>query len=330
VVRDASAPFSARVAGWLLQRDLLGEMVLAHELVHALQHQAYPGYFDRDRFLHGQDDLANALAAALEGDATLHGLLALGDLGVLPSPEELAAGLEDDTATRRRGALADAPAWIRLTLGFPYAAGYALSYREGPALLDAPPASTEQTLHAARRREAFGVIDLAEARSRLPSGCAVVHENTLGELGLRVLLRDLAPPGDGEPSPGDVESIRRAAESAAEGWDGDRYLVARCAGVRAIAWWIALDDEPDALELERALAAAMPAMAARSGAEAPALTRRGATLRVISPALAGRADDLEGAARRGRVATLEEAFAFFGEAPPRVGGTAIAHRPASP
>jgi hypothetical protein len=318
VVRDARMPFSARLAGWLLRRDLVGEMVLAHELVHALQHQAYPGYFDRDRFLHDQDDLANALGAALEGDATFHGLLALGDLGVMPGPNELGAELVRDAETRRDGALADAPAWIRLTLGFPYAAGYALAYREGPALLDAPPASTEQALHASRRREAFGVIDLAGARARLPAGCAFVHENTMGELGLRVLLRDLAPSGD-------AEAARAAAEDAAEGWDGDRYLVAHCDGQRALFWWIDMDGEDDAIALESALRAVAPAMAAHAGTAAPQVSREGASLRVVSPVLAPVSDALGGAARRGRVETLDDAFGFFGQPPTGVGGSAVAH-----
>jgi hypothetical protein len=318
VVRDASVPFSARLAGWLVRRDLVGEMVLSHELVHALQHQAYPGYFDRDRFLHGQDDLTSALEAALEGDATYHGFLALGDESVLPDPEELARGLAHDTETRRRGALADAPGWIRLTLGFPYAAGYALALREGRRLLDAPPASTEQALHADRRREAFGAIDLAPAHPLLPAACALVHENGLGELGIRVLLRELAPGGD-------AAANRRVAEEAAEGWDGDRYLVARCEGRRELLWTLQADDEAQASQLEAALRAASGEMAARGGLAAPPAVRRdGRRLLVVSAGLGPVADRVDAGARRARVSTLADAFAFFGEPPPTVGTTAIA------
>ena len=59
-------------AEFLMQRDLMGEMVLAHELTHALQDQHFDlsGQLDA---LKDNDDRALALKSVAEGDATISG-----------------------------------------------------------------------------------------------------------------------------------------------------------------------------------------------------------------------------------------------------------------
>ncbi len=290
LVEDAPVPLSIRLLSGLARRDLTGEVVVTHELVHLLQHQQYPALFEAVKF-HAQDDAAWATSAALEGDAVRFGFEAL---GVLPDPEEFGRSmLEEDPGGRSR-ALAQAPALIRLTLVLPYTAGYRLAWAEWRDLLDAPPASTEQLLHPERRREPFLAFDLGPLREALPEGCTPVYENGAGELGLSVLLRDLG---------------RRPDPAAWEGWDGDRYLAARCGGERAFAWITAWDSEADAREFEVAYAGIAAAAAARAGLAAPpALRRHGREVHLLAPGLEALAPALERVPRR-RVSTLEELLA---------------------
>ncbi|MHC4913660.1 MAG: hypothetical protein ACYTE5_11785, partial [Planctomycetota bacterium] len=226
IVSDAETPFLARLLSALLRRDLDREIVLSHELVHLLQHTSYPSLVDTDSFFYDHDDVSAAIQAALEGDATRYGMEALDLLPKLPEPADFREEIDSELASIHDGAFAAAPALIRLTLAFPYTHGYRLSYGEGKALLDSPPASTEQVLHAGERRASFLAIDLGPLRDALPAQCRFVHENTLGELEISVLFRDLAS----DPS-----------EDVWVGWDGDRYLVAECDEQPAILWLTAWD-----------------------------------------------------------------------------------------
>jgi hypothetical protein len=296
VVEGLDIPLSARFFSVLLRRDLLREAVLSHEIVHLLQHRAAPGLFEAGMWT-DQDDAGEAVQAALEGDATYYGLLAvLGDPNALPEPAEMQAGF--DSAVREEGALAESPALVRLTLAFPYARGYPLSLAEGRALLDDPPASTEQVLHAERRRADFQVADLARLEAALPAGCESLGQNTLGELGIWVLLSDLGP--------------EERALAASDGWDGDRYLAARCGGRRAFLWWTAWDSEADAEEFMEAYAEIAGAVAARAGLAAPPrFGRDGVHVLVASEPLGALLPRLDRAGRWARIATLDELRAHF-------------------
>jgi hypothetical protein len=298
LVSDAKAPFQTRLMSLLLRRDVSREFVLSHELVHLLQHARYPSLMDTDPFFHEHDDAGSAVQAAIEGDAVRYGFEALGLLSKLPAPEDFRRELDSELASVHDGALAAAPALIRLTLAFPYTDGYRLSYGEGKALLDSPPASTEQVLHPGERRAAFLAIDLRPLRDALPEQCRFVHENTLGELEISVLFRDLAA----EPS-----------EDAWAGWDGDRYLVAECDDGPAILWLTAWDSRSDALEFETAYRGILAALVARAGfAAPPKVTRSKREVVVYSDALAPLVRRLSERARRQRVSTLPELRDHFG------------------
>jgi hypothetical protein len=298
VVEDAPIPFSLRVLSAVARRDLMREIVLAHELVHLLQHGAYPELLEDDPRWRDQDDAAAALGAALEGDATRFGILAvIGDEDALPSPESFRADIEAGQ-TDDSGALARAPALLRLTLAFPYVSGYALSLKEGAALLDDPPASTEQAIHPTKRHEPFLAIDLSPARGALPDHCRWLGDNTLGELGISVLLRDL---GDA-PSP-----------STWEGWDGDRFLAARCGQRHAFVWETRWDTDGDAAEFANAYAGIAIRIRDRIGLErAPAILLDGSRVRIVSDPLRRVSDALDTLSRRARVARVTELRAHFG------------------
>ncbi len=305
LVRGAPIPFGVAAASWLVRRDLGREMQLAHEIVHALQHEMHPELFGHDRFSVGQDDVEAGLQAAREGHATWYGLVAMERLGDLPAPNSFADAMRKDVESRRKGALAEAPALLRMTTFLPYAEGYRLAADERGALLDDPPVSSEQILHPERRHEAFEAIDLAALHVALPAGCRFVIENSAGELGIAILLGDLAA------------TDRKPPASASEGWDGDRYLAARCNDRREFVWLTVWDSEADARDFEsayRLVAEAVRVRASLSGA--PIARREGREVRIESPALAPHADTLLTQARRARVATLDQVYAFFSE--PRI------------
>lgn len=297
VVEGTRSPLSLRLLSFVSRRDFLTEFVLSHEIVHLLQHVAYPELIDPAFQRIDQDDLDRAIQAALEGDALRYGYEAMGaGIDSLPT-DAFTESFEEDVAENAGEALEDAPALLRLTLAFPYAAGLPLSVAEGRGLLDRPPASTEQAMHPERRREPFLVFDLRPLRARLPEGCTFLHENTVGELHLSVLFRDL---GD-DPSP-DVW----------QGWDGDRFLVAQCGARLEFVWLTAWDREGDAEEFAEAYAGIAPAVADRAGHDAPPeLTRSGREVSVATPALRDLARELGAGAARRRVVDVAELKAHF-------------------
>jgi hypothetical protein len=220
-------------------------MVFVHELTHALQDQ----YFDLDR-LGDHDpmsDVGQAGSALIEGDATLTmlnynfrmGLESLPGLGEIlaermQDPHKMIEETPDLPGAREMMA---APAWIRDTLLFSYLQGAAFCMdvkgQGGQKLLDYafqtdPPRSTEQILHPekwyGRRDDPVGV-HLPELGQEL-AGYRKVAEGTLGELGMRILLRDSLQ-GDGE-----------WAASAAAGWGGDRFAVYEKSGSPRLVVWV--------------------------------------------------------------------------------------------
>ncbi len=298
LLNDAPTPFSVKLLSAMTDRDLMLEFILAHELIHLLQHGAYPGLLEDDADWRDQDDAAYAVHAAIEGDATHYGLVAVvGTPYGLPSGEEFRTDMEIEDRGND-GALARAPALLRLTLAFPYAWGYGLSLSEGPALLDEPPASTEQVLHMEKRSEPFLAIDLEPARSALPRGCRWLGDNTMGELGISVLLRDL---GDA-PTP-----------AAWHGWDGDRYLAARCGERRAFLWETHWDSDTDATEFATAYAGIAARVGQRAGLDQPLQIRRnGRRVRIVTEPLLPLADSLDTHSRRRQVTTLPQLRRHFG------------------
>jgi len=299
IVSDVEIPVRARLLSALLRRDLDREIVLAHELVHLLQHERYPSLVGADPFFYQHDDAAAAIQAAIEGDATRYGFEALGLVDELPDPLDFSDEIDVAVAfdPDSESALARSPALIRLTLTFPYAHGYRLAHAEGRALLDSPPASTEQVLHPDDRRSPFLAIDLSALRDVLPAGCHFVRENTLGERDLSVLFRDLAE----QPS-----------RDAWVGWDGDRYVVADCDERPAILWLTAWDSRSDALEFESAYRDILPTLVAHAGlATPPTIRRNEREVLVYSDALAPLAESVASRMRRERVSSVAELRSHF-------------------
>jgi hypothetical protein len=219
------------------------ETVLAHELVHALQdqHVNLDSLMTRgDDHDHRDNDRQLAAQAALEGHATLAMFLLLAErqtgqpvaAGALPP---IAAQLRpgQDAADAGFPQLRDAPAIIRETLLFPYFDGagfvqelWAEAERRGeprPAPIGAfMPVATSQVLHPRARFLARRADPASPRFGPEPAGWRIVYENNLGELELRILLR---------------EQLGAQWEEAAAGWAGERYrLVEDGRGRRALRW----------------------------------------------------------------------------------------------
>jgi hypothetical protein len=207
----------------------MNQIVLAHELRHALQDQ-YANLNDAiDARVGDFDDRRLAAVSLFEGDATLlmerfvrlrlgavaEAADAGGEGGAFGSAALGAPGLFD---------VPGAPPVVRDQLMQPYLAGLSLARavwdRGGAAAMQAawahPPASTEQVLHPERffAHEAPRVVRVTTAA---PAGARVLSAGVLGEMLLRTLL------GEG-------------AEDAAAGWGGDAWKLWDVKGRSALAW----------------------------------------------------------------------------------------------
>lgn len=221
-------------------------LVLAHEMVHALQGQ----YLPLDSILKStaSNDRLTAAQSILEGQATLASIevLAPGQ-GVTSTPQFW--DLYRDQVRQQQSAMpvfARAPLVVREALIFPYLDGAEFMHwwtTDGPkdTLPFGPrmPVSTEQILHPDRYARGDAPVPLAFA-----GDSGIVYEDVLGENEIRVLLAVLA--GSDE-----VQTV------VPIGWGGDRYRVFETPGGPALVWYVAWDDRRSA---DRFLKSAGPAL----------------------------------------------------------------------
>lgn len=206
-------------------------LVLAHELVHALQGQ----YMNLDSLLNqpGENDRRMAAQAVMEGQATLASLTAL-----MPSdqsdsiPEfwrQFRRSVRDQQS--RMPVFGAAPLIIREDLIFPYLAGadfvrwFQRSYPDTLPFGARLPHSTEQILHPDRYREQDAPVPLA-----FSAQAQAVYQDGLGEFETRVLLTDLS-------------GSEAVGIAGALGWAGDRYGVFPAGPEFALVWWTLWDSE---------------------------------------------------------------------------------------
>ncbi|MBP1689465.1 MAG: hypothetical protein H6Q34_38 [Deltaproteobacteria bacterium] len=292
--------FLTRVVETVIRRDLAGEMVLAHELTHALQDQHFG--LDTGHADVGEDDAQLAVRAVYEGDATLAGFATV--LGKLRpgTAASLARKLERVQEQMARD-YPDIPALIRETIVFQYVAGvnfvswaYKNAGWEGVnALLARPPRSTEQILHPEKyfvHMENPVRVQLGALAPYLRGEWQLAEEATLGEFTIRLLAERYF-------------DRARATEFAA-GWDGDRLMALAQGQELALVWLTAWDSDRDATEFfsgwATVLAGRHPGAASKSdtvihlgGAQPYYLERRGTKVLAIEgplesdlPALADR------------------------------------------
>lgn len=235
------------------------ELVLAHEIGHALQDQT----FDLDAFEHLPDDegdAALARQALVEGDgvALMIELALSGKKLPIPwSDPSVARELERAMSLPSDDELDRAPLAVREALLFPYRAGFsfvAALRRDQPwsavnAAFKRPPRSTEQILHpdkyAADEKPVAVTIQIPPSLADYK----VAHSTVWGELGFSLFAR--------------AQSLdEQMASLAAEGWHGDRVVTltkaddprpSRAVGLARFEW----DSEPDAIEAHDAAVRAL-------------------------------------------------------------------------
>jgi hypothetical protein len=230
--------------------SVLARMILAHEICHALQDNAFG--LKRLVSVPDNDDRANAGLSVAEGDATL-----LMTEYVTHYCPEGALKEFPKYMFMDQSAMDSAPHFFRQMLVFPYLQGQVfveetLSHgNDGrDRVLREPPTTTEQVMHP---EKFFDELDVPSSLTLLappgarwnlppspalpasPQGFRPATINRMGELGLRTLLEERLGMG--------------TAADAAEGWDGDAYVVYSGAeGKWWFCWESAWDSDADALE----------------------------------------------------------------------------------
>ena len=253
------------ITGATLQMDRL---IMAHELVHALQDQ----YFELDPFLGAvkdNDDQVSARKALVEGDATWimtafqygknRTRTIFGAMGGL-MPDNVAGlrrmmkfaggkGLGGDVMNTE--ALFSSPMVDADELIFSYYGGAkfcnAVISSGGMAALDRafgnPPVSTEQILHPAKFVHDIDLpqtVTLPPLAGLLGEGVQKVAANTLGELRIRSWLTQFGFP-------------RKRRTAIHSGWDGDRYILFGSPGCADTMVWVSIwDSHKDAADFASA------------------------------------------------------------------------------
>ena len=226
------------------------QLILSHELRHALQDQ-YASVHDALPASVGDfDDRRIAYLSLLEGDATL--VMERFLLRRVPGMEEgELSGLSMPTP-----AVPGAPRVLADQLVLPYVVGRdfarAVWQRGGweavKAAWSRPPESSEQVLHPEKffAREAPQRVEVTYQ----PPGASLANEGVLGEMLTRTLL------GDG-------------SDAAAAGWGGDRFRVWDVGGKSLLVWRSVWDSPMDLVEFKQALLARVQAGRVPAGERGP-------------------------------------------------------------
>jgi len=226
------------------------QLILSHELRHALQDQ-YASVHDALPASVGDfDDRRIAYLSLLEGDATL--VMERFLLRRVPGAEDSElSGLSMPTP-----AVPGAPKVLADQLVLPYVVGRDFArtvWQRGGwdairAAWSRPPESSEQVLHPEKffAREAPQRVDVTYQ----PPGASLVNEGVLGEMLTRTLL------GEG-------------SDAAAAGWGGDRFRVWDMGGRGLLVWRSAWDSPADLAEFKQALLGRLQAERAPAGERGP-------------------------------------------------------------
>lgn len=229
------------------------EMVIVHELVHALQDQRLElgERYEDERTI----DADNAFAALVEGDATLamigHMVESQGQplRRLTSNPAILRMMVQDNPNGMQGQEIETAPPIVRLPLVSRYLDGMLfcatlhgeLAWRGVDEAHRRVPVSSEQVLHPERwaSNEQPDPITLPALPHLEEAGWAPFEEDTLGELEMGIWF------GLG------VSEERDA--TAAAGWGGDRLRVYRReSGETAAVWFTTWDDQSQAAEAKLA------------------------------------------------------------------------------
>ncbi len=233
-------------------RKSMREMVLSHELVHALDDQ----HFNLERFSARtipNDDHLVAIQAVAEGSAILFSYLYLFEDLLSLRPDMMEELIDDlDRSMDRELARSKVPEAVIAPVFFAYSQGFRFVHAvykergiEGVnALYEDETLSTENILHpdgylAGTDLPVNVELEKPGQGDGGESPGLELLEDTFGEFGVEIILRHYLP--------ADV------AEKAAEGWAGDRYALFEGPGGTVLIWDSVWDTEADTLEFHEVL-----------------------------------------------------------------------------
>jgi hypothetical protein len=273
----SKASLWSELTGFFTHKDSTGEMLVAHELTHALQDQYFGVHAAVDRITNN-DDRRLALKSVVEGDATLVGYGAISGLIDAETVATLLTHLQDmprlfDVESP------GTPEALRDALIFQYTDGTRFvgevyqrgGWRAVNALYSNPPRSTREIINPALyfSHSTPLTITLGGWTPALKRWHEVA-ENTYGELLLRVILT--------RGSGGQAEA------GLARGWRGDRMVVLQSGGATTVIWIVALSDDTSAAAFAQAYEGILEQIAASGAPAAHHVERRGsAVLAIIGP-----------------------------------------------
>lgn len=246
---------SLYVVGSYAPSGLVGQIILSHEIGHAIQDAS----FDLHAYLEDEPQLdrQKAKQCVVEGDATV---LMIDWGGKYGSMASLLGSLTSLTQQMTAG-LDTAPPALVQDMIFSYLQGakfcQAAQLQYGPNWRDQifknPPASTEQVLHPEKYTSATPDEPQAVELPPAPDGWTEIYRNTQGEWAMRLFL---TPPAAFPKitlfslDPMVQEPISTAA---AAGWDGDQMVLMDQETDRVLVWQTVWDTEQDAREFEAAV-----------------------------------------------------------------------------
>jgi len=233
--------FWNKTAEFVMQRDVIGEMLLAHELTHALQDQNFGLETALDK-IKEDDDRSLALKSIAEGDATLAGFAYVAgkmDGSVADMVESRLSDLPAAFAAETPGT----PEGISAPLIFQYSAGVkfvAEAYRRGgwkavDALYAAPPLSSKEIMKPSTYFDypVAPVEVTLGGYEKVLGGWTKAEDNTLGELLMQIILKR----GLGDHAP---------QVALAERWRGDKMIVLRQGTALTVIWYAVFTDDASA------------------------------------------------------------------------------------
>ncbi len=245
----------------------MADIILAHELTHALDDQQY----DLQKMMGVAKDNADyefAVRSVAEGSGTsLMNLFAL--QGMLAGWISMDAASMSAMMADQSDSIRDAPPYLIITLTLPYMEGNKLLTRETEAMtatmavpkaedLDYafknPPRSSEQVLHIEKYwqedlRDEPTVLELPDRSADFGDGWVLQDQNVLGELGSFIMSAETLP--DLATVQGQIAG--RWTNEATSGWDGDLYQsYLGPDGERVLVWTSIWDSDADASEFYEA------------------------------------------------------------------------------
>jgi hypothetical protein len=238
-------PLTDRMIEFVVQRDLVNDMLLAHELTHALQDQNF-ALQDKLDALKDNSDKELALKSVAEGDATIAGFAYVAgrmDSSIADTLTSSMKNLPETFAAQSK----DTPEGLGYPLIFQYSEGVRFvdeAYKRGgwkavDALYSKPPQSTQQIIDPSLYFE----HPLPPVEVEVAGYQAILKDwnkadaDTFGELSIEIIL-DL---GFGKDAP---------EVAIAKKWAGDRMAIVSKGAEVAVLWMVVFRDDDSARRFE--------------------------------------------------------------------------------